>query len=120
MYKFIAEIKNKNEYFYVNLDFSLWDRTDFSTLYLVNFNKYAKFKDNEIEVDIDLLISKSEYEDRESKKLWYMLPINEKSAYCIVPYLNDEEVIDYIKNINIVVHWEMLSVEEYIIKSIIE
>lgn len=118
MYKFIANIKIKNASFNMHYDFSLWGRKRYSTLYMVNFNKYAKFKNNEIEVDMELLNNNTDNRDRYNKYLWYMLPINEKNAYCIVPFLNEQEILDFVKQLE--ASWDMLSVDEYIIKNIIE
>lgn len=115
MDKFISYL-NKENYIYQKVeDFRLWDSFYEGKTYVCPFNNCAKFVGDDIEVDMSYLTSGTSEEDRLCFRLVYALVLSEKYSYIILPNCNRDDLDDeYLDGVSI------LSIQEYIIKEIIE
>lgn len=85
--------------------------------YLVKFDVYGKINKNNIEYDLGELINNTRINHRDRRDLLYVLIMDKSVAYLIFP--NEDKLDNIMNEFNIEIE-EIISVEEYIIKGIIE
>jgi len=92
--------------------------TDGYILYKCRFEDYCKYE-GELEIDWDRIKLKIDMVDRDSDKLVILLVINKCIGYYYCPNKKKELVCEFLRS-DVKLRNQLLTYEEYIIKSIIE
>jgi hypothetical protein len=102
-------------------EFKKWPRNVVdSPLYVGNFSDYGEMNGLRVKVKTEILKSQVLPDDLNNKNLCYLLVLNSKTAYIKFPNRRGKITKSFLMKIGLIFTADMLSVADYLIKSIIE